>query len=53
MNKSELIAAVAESTELSKAAAGRAVDATLAAITEALSKGDQISFIGFGAFFYT
>ncbi len=50
MNKSELIAAVAESTESSKAAAGRAVDATLAAITEALSKGDQISLIGFGAF---
>ena len=50
MNKSELIAAVAESTESSKAAAGRAVDATLAAITEALSKGDQVSLIGFGAF---
>lgn len=50
MNKTELIAAVAESAELSKAASGRAVDATLAAITNALKSGDQVTLIGFGTF---
>ncbi len=50
MNKTDLIAAVAESAELSKAASGRAVDATLAAITEALKSGDQVTLIGFGTF---
>lgn len=50
MNKTELIAAVAESAELSKAAAGRAVDATLTAITDALKSGDQVTLIGFGTF---
>jgi DNA-binding protein HU-beta len=50
MNKTDLIAAVAESAELSKTASGRAVDATLAAITEALKSGDQVTLIGFGTF---
>lgn len=50
MNKSELIEAVANSSELSKAAAGKAVDAVLTAITEALQKGDQVALIGFGTF---
>lgn len=50
MNKSELIDAVASSTDLSKAAAGRAVDATLNAITKALEKEDQVTLIGFGTF---
>ncbi len=50
MNKSELIAAVAESAELSKAAAGKAVDAALDAVTDALKKGDQVTLIGFGTF---
>lgn len=50
MNKSELIEAVANSADLSKAAAGKAVDATLAAITEALKAGNQITLVGFGTF---
>ena len=50
MNKSELIDAVAESAEISKAAAGRAVDGMISAITAALGKGDQVSLVGFGTF---
>ncbi|MBJ7553178.1 HU family DNA-binding protein [Marinomonas spartinae] len=50
MNKSELIEAIAASADLSKAAAGNALDATLKAIEEALSKGDQVTLVGFGTF---
>ncbi len=50
MNKSELIDAVAESADLSKAAAGRAVDALVNSITGALKAGDQITLVGFGTF---
>ncbi|MDR3322965.1 MAG: HU family DNA-binding protein [Zoogloeaceae bacterium] len=51
MNKSELIDVVAAEAELSKAAAGRALDATIAAITKALKKGDSLTLVGFGAFY--
>lgn len=50
MNKTELIAEVAASAELTKADAGRAVDAITAAITTALSKGEAVTLIGFGTF---
>ncbi len=50
MNKSELIDAVAESADLSKASAGRAVDAFVEAVTGALTKGDQVALVGFGTF---
>ena len=50
MNKTELIDAMADSADISKAAAGRAFDAAVAAITEALKSGDQVSLIGFGTF---
>ncbi len=50
MNKQELIEIVAGNVDLSKAAAGRAVDSVLDAITEALSKGDQVTLVGFGTF---
>jgi DNA-binding protein HU-beta len=50
VNKSELIDAVSDSAEISKAAAGRAVDGMLSAITDALSNGDQVSLVGFGTF---
>lgn len=50
MNKAELIDAVAESADISKAAASRAVDGMVAAITGALQKGDQVSMVGFGTF---
>jgi DNA-binding protein HU-beta len=50
MNKSELIEAVANTSDLSKAAAGKAVDAVLNSITGALKSGDQVTLIGFGTF---
>ncbi|WP_275100258.1 HU family DNA-binding protein [Sedimenticola hydrogenitrophicus] len=50
MNKTELIDAMADSADISKAAAGRALDGMIAAITEALKSGDQVSVIGFGSF---
>ncbi|MDP1707803.1 MAG: HU family DNA-binding protein [Gammaproteobacteria bacterium] len=50
MNKSELIDAVAASADISKSAAGEAVDSVIAAITKALKKGDQVALVGFGTF---
>jgi DNA-binding protein HU-beta len=50
MNKAELVDAVAASADLSKADAGRAVDAMVGAITKALKKGDQVAVVGFGTF---
>ena len=50
MNKSELIDAIAESADLSKASAGRALDAMTSSITNALKGGDQVTLIGFGTF---
>ncbi len=50
MNKSELIDAIAESADLSKASATRALDAALDGIVEALKSGDQVVLIGFGTF---
>ena len=50
MNKSELIDAVALSADISKAAAGRALDATLDSIAESLKAGDQVTLVGFGTF---
>ena len=50
MNKTELIAAVAEKTDLSKKGADAAVSAVLGAITDALKAGDKIQLVGFGTF---
>lgn len=50
MNKSELIDAIAEKTELSKVASGKALDAVLETIVQAVAKGDAISLVGFGSF---
>ena len=50
MNKTELIAAVAEKTGLSKKAAGDAVAATFDEIAGAMKKGDKVQLIGFGTF---
>jgi DNA-binding protein HU-beta len=50
VNKSELIDAVAEGADISKAAAGRAIDAMVDAVTGALKSGDQVNLIGFGTF---
>lgn len=51
MNKSELIDEIADAAGLSKAAAARALDATVASITKALNKGDDVTLIGFGTFY--
>jgi DNA-binding protein HU-beta len=50
MNKSELIEISAKETDLSKAAAGKVLDAVTAAIVKAVSKGDTVTLIGFGTF---
>ena len=50
MNKSELVDAIAESADISKAAATRALDGMVDAITAALKKGDTVSLVGFGSF---
>jgi DNA-binding protein HU-beta len=50
MNKSELIDAVADSANLSKADAGRAVDGIVSSVTDALKGGDAVSLVGFGTF---
>ncbi|MEO5342081.1 MAG: HU family DNA-binding protein [Gammaproteobacteria bacterium SHHR-1] len=50
MNKSELIDAMAESADISKAAAGRALDGLVEAVTQAMKQGDTVSLIGFGSF---
>lgn len=50
MNKSELIDAIAAQADLSKADAGRALDATIQAITGALQEGDSVALVGFGTF---
>ncbi|HSM99149.1 MAG TPA: HU family DNA-binding protein [Gallionella sp.] len=50
MNKSDLVDAIAKSAEISKAAAARALDATVDTIKKALKKGDTVSLVGFGTF---
>ena len=51
MNKSELIDAIAASADLPKAAAGKALDGMIEALTEALKKGDTVTLVGFGSFY--
>ncbi|MDX1459687.1 MAG: HU family DNA-binding protein [Xanthomonadales bacterium] len=50
MNKSDLIDAMASSAGLSKADAGRALDAFTSNIAKALKKGQSVSLVGFGTF---
>ena len=50
MNKTELVAAVAQKAELSKKDAEKAVAAVTAAITDALCAGDKVQLVGFGTF---
>ena len=50
MNKTELIAQVAEKTGLSKKDSEKAVNAAFDTITEALAAGDKVQLVGFGAF---
>lgn len=50
MNKAELIEAVAEAADISKAAAARAVDALTDTIANALKQDDPVTLVGFGTF---
>ena len=50
MNKNDLVAAVANSSGLSKSDAAKAVDAVFDSITDALKKGDEVRLVGFGTF---
>ena len=53
MNKTELIAKIAEGAGLSKVDAKKALNATLEAITESVKAGDKVALIGFGTFAVT
>lgn len=53
MNKGELVAAVADKSGLSRGQAGEALDAALAAITDALKNGEEVKIVGFGTFLVT
>lgn len=53
MNKALLISYIAHKAELSRADAGRALDAVTEGITEALKKGDSVLIVGFGGFSVT
>ena len=51
MNKSELIDSIADLADVSKAAAGRALEATIEAVKKAMKKGDMVTLVGFGTFY--
>ncbi|HGJ8623596.1 TPA: HU family DNA-binding protein [Neisseria gonorrhoeae] len=51
MNKSELIEAIAQEADISKAVAQKALDATTNAVTNALKQGDTVTLVGFGTFY--
>ena len=50
MNKSQLIEKIAAGADISKAAAGRALDSFIEAVTEELKAGEQVALVGFGTF---
>ena len=50
MNKTELIEHIAKTADISKAAAGRALDAMMGGVTKALKKNDTVTLVGFGTF---
>lgn len=50
MNKSELIEIAAKEADISKLAAGKAVDALIEAVTNTVAKGDTVTLVGFGTF---
>ena len=50
MNKGDLVNAVAEQANLSRGDAGKALDAAINSITEALKRGEEVKIVGFGSF---
>jgi DNA-binding protein HU-beta len=51
MNKTEIIDHISKSADISKAAAGRALDAAVAAIKTAMKRGGMVTLVGFGTFY--
>ncbi len=50
MNKQELVDAMAAKAQISKAAAGKALDAFVDSVTDAMAKGNKVTLVGFGTF---
>ncbi|KHT19785.1 nucleoid-associated protein HU-beta [Pectobacterium brasiliense] len=50
MNKSQLIDKIAADADISKAAAGRVLDAIIGSVTESLKEGGDVALVGFGTF---
>ncbi len=50
MNKSQLIDKIAADADISKAAAGRVLDAIIGSVTDSLKAGDDVALVGFGTF---
>ncbi|MDB1124487.1 HU family DNA-binding protein [Vibrio sp. DW001] len=50
MNKTQLVEKIAENADISKASAGRALDAVIEAVTETLKADEQVALVGFGTF---
>ena len=50
MNKAELIEIAAKEADISKAAAGKALDAVINSVVKAVAKGDSVTLVGFGTF---
>lgn len=50
MNKTDLVASVAEKTDLTKREAEKVITEVFASIEEALAKGDKVQLVGFGTF---
>lgn len=51
MNKTELIEKIAESADITKAAAAKALDAFTESVSQALKEGDMVTLVGFGSFY--
>ena len=51
MNKTELIEQIAAQADISKAAAGRALDGAIEAVKASLKKGQAVTLVGFGTFY--
>jgi DNA-binding protein HU-beta len=50
VNKTQLVEKIAENADISKASAGRALDAVIEAVTETLKADEQVALVGFGTF---
>ncbi len=50
MNKSQLIDKIAANADISKAAAGRVLDAFMESVSDTLKNGDEVALVGFGTF---